>query len=527
MNLFPTRLRPLLVAAVGLLALPASAMAAETVGGDLGQTADGYLSCDADPAPPCVFVQTAIGGAPATPSGAGVVTRWHVRGTGSLGLRVFRPASLPAPLDQIDAAGIGGTQAVDTAAGGDWNLVNGIAVRPGDLVGVALPDGDAGIAVRQAPAGEGTGHVEAPDGGDATSTDFEPFELFSAVDVEPDADGDGLGDESQDGCVGTCGGQQPGGGAGQQGGGTGQQGGGSGPAGGGSGAGAKTPAKPDPYAAIRKRGPAVSVARKARATRRGVVAIAVTNPYGFDVRGMLSMRPARGSKRFKLGGNVTGTVSVKLPKATMRKLRRAKGISLEAVVTARGPVGKARVTKRKLAVSAPKPKRKHKRRKPSGQGGGGQDGGGQDGGGQDGPGGSPGGGAPGAITLPDGQYKGNSSVSFKVEGGRIKSFFGFVPIFCAKMFGNGFSHFDTAGQAFVAADAPAIVMPSRTFSGMAANSYRRYTYEGRFMGDGSTVTGTLKASYTKTTLDPFPQNAWDTTTYACSGTQGFTASRVG
>ena len=41
------------------------------------------------------------------------------------------------------------------------------------------------------------------------------------------------------------------------------------------------------------------------------------------------------------------------------------------------------------------------------------------------------------------------------------------------------------------------------------------------------MTGTLKASYTKTTLDPFPQNAWDTTTYACSGTQGFTASRVG
>ena len=41
------------------------------------------------------------------------------------------------------------------------------------------------------------------------------------------------------------------------------------------------------------------------------------------------------------------------------------------------------------------------------------------------------------------------------------------------------------------------------------------------------MTGTLKASYTKTTLDPFPQNAWDTTTYACSGTQGFTAQPRG
>jgi hypothetical protein len=39
--------------------------------------------------------------------------------------------------------------------------------------------------------------------------------------------------------------------------------------------------------------------------------------------------------------------------------------------------------------------------------------------------------------------------------------------------------------------------------------------------------GTLKANYSKTTLDPFPQNAWDTTTYSCTGTQSFTASRVG
>ena len=165
-------------------------------------------------------------------------------------------------------------------------------------------------------------------------------------------------------------------------------------------------------------------------------------------------------------------MSVKLSKAAFRKLRRAKRLSLMAVVKAKGPVGKARVTKRKLAVSAPKPVKKKKRAPSKRQ--------------------APARAAPAAAprrrdtTLRDGQYKGNSAVSFKVEGGRVKGFFGFVPIFCSKLYGNGLSHFDTAGQAFVAADDPAIIMPSRTFSGTATNSYRHYSYEGQFIGDGST-----------------------------------------
>ena len=150
-----------------------------------------------------------------------------------------------------------------------------LPVRAGDAIGIQL---DAGAKVDSVELGFGQSLVTwspaLADGGTATGSAASGTTIaFSAV-VEPDADGDGLGDESQDPSVDTGGGNPPGGGTPPP------------------GNGGPPPPDSDPYAAIRKSGPRATIA--GAATRVGrKVSVTVTNPYAFELKGKLQLKRGR------------------------------------------------------------------------------------------------------------------------------------------------------------------------------------------------------------------------------------------
>ena len=153
---------------------------------------------------------------------------------------------------------------------------------------------------------------------------------YQAV-IEPDADGDGLGDDTQDGCVNcdTGGGTPPPVEPGPP----------------------VEPASPgpaedaDPYAAIRTAGPKASILGSASRTG-SKLSVTVTNPYGFALSGRLELKRGRkvvAKAKLKLAAGAIKTVRLKV---------RKPGRSLTAAVTLRGPVGKARTTTAKLRITS-------------------------------------------------------------------------------------------------------------------------------------------------------------------------------
>ncbi len=202
-------LRRCLLAAVALVvsvaggAAPASA--AVTIGSELTAPPEGTNSCLGGSGVTCVIMQTGLPGRQVASPINGVVTRFRSRGgAGQARLRVVRPgpngfifvSSTPY------AASAGGT--------GVSTVPVQMQVRAGDFIAV---DGAPGA---QAPyrslAGATAQYFEPspPDGANA-SPSFSPngLEYLFNADVEADADGDGFGDETQDGCTSDPGTQGP------------------------------------------------------------------------------------------------------------------------------------------------------------------------------------------------------------------------------------------------------------------------------------------------------------------------------
>jgi hypothetical protein len=80
-----------------------------------------------------------------------------------------------------------------------------LPIAAGDYIGVYVPAGGANCLSYSAGAGESYHHVLGDSGLDV-STYFNNLQasglINAAAAVEPDADGDGYGDETQDGCPG-------------------------------------------------------------------------------------------------------------------------------------------------------------------------------------------------------------------------------------------------------------------------------------------------------------------------------------
>lgn len=328
-----------------LLAAPAAADAAVTVGGDLDFADGAAVQRECTVTFACTQLQDVADGAvvrvPSLGTPLGVVTRWRIRADGG-SARLRRLAVEPGGVRSLAPAG-GWTELAATFAVQEFEAR--LAVAEGDAIGIDIMVGTRLWVDAASGAGaDDVAYYWSPDLGDQETrdpTDVEsPFvgDLHYQATIEPDRDGDGLGDETQDDCV-AC----PDGGPGQ-------------PDPPPTGPGDAPPA--DPYAAIRKSGPRVTIGKAAKATKRGVVRLQVGNPHAFRLRGALELRIAGRShhvRKLTLGASASRTVAVKLAGPAARKLRRAKRLKATVVAKLRGPVGKVRATRRAVAVTVGKP----------------------------------------------------------------------------------------------------------------------------------------------------------------------------
>ena len=306
---------PIALAAAALV-LPAAARASDHVGVDPDSV---YGATPQTCADGCTIVQDVNANlsvrVPQLAGGRGVVTSWKIRGSGG-SARLRR-------LEGVTARGATGWAAL---TGATQTVAAALPVRSGDRLGVDLSAG-ATIAGDESLYGD-TALAWTPALGDAETSQpdvqLAGYVAYEAV-VEPDADGDGRGDETQDSCV-ACGG---------------------------SSHSTPPPSPPpppsDPYAAIRKAGPKVGLPATGLLTKRAV-AVTVTNPYPFAIKGKLTLKRGRkvaGRASVKLGAGAAKAVKVKVRRALARKRK----LALTAIAVMRGPVGKARTTRHRLAVT--------------------------------------------------------------------------------------------------------------------------------------------------------------------------------
>jgi hypothetical protein len=277
----------------------------------------------------------------------GVVVRWRVRypvAANTVRLRVLQPGS-PTAVRSSDYATTSTTTAPQTFA-------SRLPVKAGDLIGLDLPDNGAagGLNTVNTPGGTLKKLRPSPADGAAfgpPSVSFPGYEALFNADIEPDADGDGFGDVTQDGCpgvTGTAGGCVP--------------------------APVVTPAGGGTV--VDARGPSVKIARKAVVmTRKGVVAVKLSCPKSEPagcVNGLLTLVTARkvtfarnkkvtlGSKRFAIAAGKSLLVKVKLSAKNRRGVIQKKHLLVLAQAAADDQAHNRLVTPATFTLKAPRPK---------------------------------------------------------------------------------------------------------------------------------------------------------------------------
>jgi hypothetical protein len=185
------------LAAAAFLLLPSAASAAVTIGSDLEPAAAQGNSC----APfPCTVANLSLPGADSTSPINGVVVRWRIR-------PVATDPETAVSLSVISPAGIGEftmvsesrTRTITVAHDTQLTFATRQRIRAGDHIGLSA--GERILAT--ATAGPTTQYAQwsPPLGATPRSpTGSAGRELLLNADVEPDADADGFGDETQDDC---------------------------------------------------------------------------------------------------------------------------------------------------------------------------------------------------------------------------------------------------------------------------------------------------------------------------------------
>jgi hypothetical protein len=203
------RLRVLgLLAATLALAVPASASGAVTIGSDLAP--DPTTSPDCPPQSACTLANFSFPGQQVSPPFDGVVVRWRIRSGGDADV-----ADEPVRLKVVRNVGGGGYMGVSTSASRTisdpgptpktFTFPTRQPITVADLVALDLDSDHQNLIIRALSQTGVTFARWQPsllDGQERAPEILGPpgdEHLFNA-DVEPDADGDGYGDETQDEC---------------------------------------------------------------------------------------------------------------------------------------------------------------------------------------------------------------------------------------------------------------------------------------------------------------------------------------
>lgn len=163
--------------------------------------------CLADTAQPDLTLtqlQRASGsGLPLTAPSAGIITSWTVRvapgfpvQAAPVRLKLLRPALAPNTFRVVG-------ESADASAGiPAFTQVTRIPVQVGDRLGLYTSGGDGTLACSTSVEGDtlGTYKGEALSGLEWAFAPVAKFRLPVSAKIEPDADGDGYGDETQDAC---------------------------------------------------------------------------------------------------------------------------------------------------------------------------------------------------------------------------------------------------------------------------------------------------------------------------------------
>lgn len=140
----------------------------------------------------------------AIPDGGGVITAWSYQAKANPGQRKLKVFANTGTSGQFKVVG---ESALETGAANTLNtFATRIPVSGGERIGFFTPTGDDGCRQTAGSGDQAAGRVgsdDQPVGASFSSTFYASSTLLDiAVSIEPDADGDGYGDETQDQCVG-------------------------------------------------------------------------------------------------------------------------------------------------------------------------------------------------------------------------------------------------------------------------------------------------------------------------------------
>lgn len=191
------------------LVLPASASGAVTIGSDLAPEPLAGLGCPG--ADPCTVTNTVIPGAQILSPVDGVVVRWRVRADNSemgampLGVRLKVVRPLGGPFTGVSTSA---TTPIQVAGATTYTSPTQQPIKAGEQIALDVDRGNFLVATAQTGMVYARFGASLGDGATATPSLFSAGtvpEVMVNADIEPDADCDGLGDETQDPAVAaTC-----------------------------------------------------------------------------------------------------------------------------------------------------------------------------------------------------------------------------------------------------------------------------------------------------------------------------------
>jgi hypothetical protein len=191
----------------GALFAAAPAHGATTIGSSLASRANLTIACGVpgDALSICTVAQIQLGDRPVTAPTDGVVVRWRMRSasSGTARLRILRPAGDGKFEGAGTSAPVAMTSPGEAGTDRSYSGATRLPVLQGDYIGLDRERRAGAVYAQRSGSLFDVIQFDEPlpDGQrEGPDTSFEGAELLVNADIEPDKDGDGYGDETQDNC---------------------------------------------------------------------------------------------------------------------------------------------------------------------------------------------------------------------------------------------------------------------------------------------------------------------------------------